>query len=293
MVDQRRSVHDRQSRRLREVLRLIVPVLQVVARVHLLETDDVRVELAVRRDEHEVGAFEAVDRVLRRDHAHPRELLAQRCQLGAGELQGWIVDHVHDVDAVWPQHARDMMRGDDDNAAPGTLRKQKIFEQIAIENGMKVLGWRDVPVDNRFVGATPKRVEPRIRQVEKVHGAPAGVSRTAAQRGEKQAVGDARPVTNGSAANMQTMTVGSAAARPSSDPFFWPLIKHCSENGHCSEGDRMTRYPALLTAVIALAAIAVPAAAGPVRADDPALAAYVARARALVTSSRTCRSCAA
>jgi len=28
-----------------------------------------------------------------------------------------------------------------------------------------VLGWRDVPVDHRFVGPTPKAVEPRIRQV--------------------------------------------------------------------------------------------------------------------------------
>ncbi len=42
---------------------------------------------------------------------------------------------------------------------------ERIFERIAKENGMKVLGWRDVPVDDRFVGATPKRVEPKIRQM--------------------------------------------------------------------------------------------------------------------------------
>src|SRR5689334_23614294 len=68
-----------------------------------------------------------------------------------------------------------------------------------------------VIVDQR--GAEILRAEPRIRQVEKVHGAPAGTNRTAARRGEKQAAGDARPATNGSAA--KTMTVGSAAARPS------------------------------------------------------------------------------
>ena len=42
---------------------------------------------------------------------------------------------------------------------------ERILERVARENGMRVLGWRDVPVDPRFVGATPKSVEPRIRQV--------------------------------------------------------------------------------------------------------------------------------
>ena len=42
---------------------------------------------------------------------------------------------------------------------------ERIFERVARENGMKVLGWRDVPVDPAFVGPTPKRVEPRVRQV--------------------------------------------------------------------------------------------------------------------------------
>jgi glutamate synthase (NADPH/NADH) large chain len=42
---------------------------------------------------------------------------------------------------------------------------ERIVERVARENGMKVLGWRDVPVDNRHVGPTPKAVEPRVRQV--------------------------------------------------------------------------------------------------------------------------------
>ncbi len=42
---------------------------------------------------------------------------------------------------------------------------ERIFERVAVENGMKVLGWRDVPVDEAFVGATPKRVAPKIRQL--------------------------------------------------------------------------------------------------------------------------------
>jgi glutamate synthase domain-containing protein 2/glutamate synthase domain-containing protein 1/glutamate synthase domain-containing protein 3 len=42
---------------------------------------------------------------------------------------------------------------------------ERIMEQVAKDNGMKVLGWRDVPVDRRFVGPTPRAVEPRIRQM--------------------------------------------------------------------------------------------------------------------------------
>ena len=30
---------------------------------------------------------------------------------------------------------------------------------------MKVLGWRDVPVDSRNVGPTPRKSEPKVRQV--------------------------------------------------------------------------------------------------------------------------------
>ncbi len=42
---------------------------------------------------------------------------------------------------------------------------ERVLERVARENGMKVLCWRDVPVDNKFVGPTPRAVEPRIRQV--------------------------------------------------------------------------------------------------------------------------------
>jgi glutamate synthase domain-containing protein 2/glutamate synthase domain-containing protein 1/glutamate synthase domain-containing protein 3 len=42
---------------------------------------------------------------------------------------------------------------------------ERILERVARDNGMKLLGWRDVPVDSRFVGPTPKAVEPRIRQI--------------------------------------------------------------------------------------------------------------------------------
>ncbi len=42
---------------------------------------------------------------------------------------------------------------------------EQLVETIARDNGMKVLGWRDVPVDNRHVGPTPRAVEPRIRQL--------------------------------------------------------------------------------------------------------------------------------
>ncbi len=40
----------------------------------------------------------------------------------------------------------------------------RIFEQVVRENGMTVLGWRDVPVDHTQVGPTPAKTEPVIRQ---------------------------------------------------------------------------------------------------------------------------------
>ena len=42
---------------------------------------------------------------------------------------------------------------------------ERAFEQVIREYGMVVLGWRDVPVDNHFVGPTPKKTEPKIRQI--------------------------------------------------------------------------------------------------------------------------------
>ena len=42
---------------------------------------------------------------------------------------------------------------------------ERQFEKVAGEYGLRVLGWRDVPVDSRHVGPTPKRSEPKIRQV--------------------------------------------------------------------------------------------------------------------------------
>lgn len=40
-----------------------------------------------------------------------------------------------------------------------------IFERIVEEEGQKVLGWRDVPTDNRCIGETAKGTEPIIRQI--------------------------------------------------------------------------------------------------------------------------------
>jgi glutamate synthase domain-containing protein 2/glutamate synthase domain-containing protein 1/glutamate synthase domain-containing protein 3 len=41
---------------------------------------------------------------------------------------------------------------------------EEIFERTVRQYGMTVLGWRDVPVNSQFVGPTPRRSEPRIRQ---------------------------------------------------------------------------------------------------------------------------------
>jgi len=41
---------------------------------------------------------------------------------------------------------------------------EQYFERTVREYGMVVLGWRDVPVDKKFVGPTPGRTAPKIRQ---------------------------------------------------------------------------------------------------------------------------------
>ncbi|HQH25973.1 MAG TPA: glutamate synthase large subunit, partial [Oligoflexia bacterium] len=42
---------------------------------------------------------------------------------------------------------------------------EKALEGVLEEYGMVVLGWRDVPVDSRHVGPTPRKSEPVIRQI--------------------------------------------------------------------------------------------------------------------------------
>jgi glutamate synthase domain-containing protein 2/glutamate synthase domain-containing protein 1/glutamate synthase domain-containing protein 3 len=41
---------------------------------------------------------------------------------------------------------------------------ERVLEGVVRSYGMTVLGWRDVPTNENFVGPTPKSVEPRIRQ---------------------------------------------------------------------------------------------------------------------------------
>ena len=45
------------------------------------------------------------------------------------------------------------------------LRCQGIFETIVREEGQKVLGWRNVPVNNASLGDTAKAGEPYVRQI--------------------------------------------------------------------------------------------------------------------------------
>ncbi len=42
---------------------------------------------------------------------------------------------------------------------------QNLFEKIVLEEGQRVLGWRDVPTDDRLLGATAVAVEPVFRQI--------------------------------------------------------------------------------------------------------------------------------
>ena len=39
-----------------------------------------------------------------------------------------------------------------------------IIEDVVEQYGMKILGWRDVPTNSKFVGPTPRKTEPKIRQ---------------------------------------------------------------------------------------------------------------------------------
>ncbi|HEX3355612.1 MAG TPA: glutamate synthase large subunit [Tepidisphaeraceae bacterium] len=41
---------------------------------------------------------------------------------------------------------------------------ERVLESVIKSYGMTVLGWRDVPTNDKFVGPTPKTMEPRIRQ---------------------------------------------------------------------------------------------------------------------------------
>src|SRR5688572_15990027 len=49
--------------------------------------------------------------------------------------------------------------------AADLARCEQIFDGIVQEEGQTVLGWRDVPTDNKTLGATAKAAEPFMRQV--------------------------------------------------------------------------------------------------------------------------------
>jgi glutamate synthase (ferredoxin) len=49
--------------------------------------------------------------------------------------------------------------------AAARAKSAKIFEQLAAEQGLKILGWRDVPTDNSSLGKTARASEPFMRQV--------------------------------------------------------------------------------------------------------------------------------
>jgi glutamate synthase (NADPH) large chain len=42
---------------------------------------------------------------------------------------------------------------------------EQMLEKVVLDYGMTVLGWRDVPVESKHIGPTPKRCEPRVRQL--------------------------------------------------------------------------------------------------------------------------------
>jgi len=49
--------------------------------------------------------------------------------------------------------------------APDRNSARHVMERIIDEEGLKILGWRDVPTDNSSLGDTAKSGEPRVRQL--------------------------------------------------------------------------------------------------------------------------------
>ncbi len=45
------------------------------------------------------------------------------------------------------------------------MNVERTLEKVVSDYGMVTLGWRDVPTDNRHIGPTPRKCEPRIRQI--------------------------------------------------------------------------------------------------------------------------------
>jgi glutamate synthase (NADPH/NADH) large chain len=66
--------------------------------------------------------------------------------------------------------------------ADARAQVQAIFEQIVVDEGQRVLGWRDVPTDDRLLGPSAAAVEPCFKQIFIGRGADAA-----------PAAGDARP----------------------------------------------------------------------------------------------------
>ena len=50
-----------------------------------------------------------------------------------------------------------------DHGARATI--EALFEQIVVEEGQRVLGWRDVPTDNRLVGASAVAAQPVFKHI--------------------------------------------------------------------------------------------------------------------------------
>src|SRR6185436_8469338 len=48
---------------------------------------------------------------------------------------------------------------------PSRLRCEAILEQIVVEEGQHVLGWRDVPTNDELLGLTARESKPIVRQI--------------------------------------------------------------------------------------------------------------------------------
>ncbi|MFM7075994.1 MAG: glutamate synthase central domain-containing protein, partial [Planctomycetaceae bacterium] len=95
------------------------------------------------------------------------------CDPLTGDGAGILVQMPHDFFAAVSPQAGIRLPGPGDWAAgnvflPPTPDEQQaaesFFERLCREEGQEFLGWRSVPVDNRFIGGTARDVEPTVRQ---------------------------------------------------------------------------------------------------------------------------------
>ncbi len=96
------------------------------------------------------------------------------CEANTGDGAGILIQPPHDFLKLVAREARFTLPASGDYAVgmmflpPDAAQRaecEKIFAEIVVEEGQKVLGWRIVPTSNGTLGNTARASEPQMRQV--------------------------------------------------------------------------------------------------------------------------------